>query len=188
MINAIITDFDGTLVDTFEANFRAYQEAFRKNDIILTSDKYRECFGYRFDRFMEAMGVKNDDICNSIKELKKDLYPKYFAHLVPNTKLIKIIATLHDMGVKTAIASTARKENLKNAINHLGLACHFDLIYAGVDVVHGKPSPDIYNKAMRTLGVMPEEVLIFEDSSVGLQAAEASGAKFIHVTQDWFNN
>lgn len=43
MIRAIITDFDGTLVDTFEANFRAYQKAFSECGIVLTAEKYREC-------------------------------------------------------------------------------------------------------------------------------------------------
>ena len=54
MIKAIITDFDGTLVDTFEANLRAYQQAFADQGLSLTSDTYRECFGYRFERFMRC--------------------------------------------------------------------------------------------------------------------------------------
>lgn len=186
MIKAIITDFDGTLVDTFEANLHAYQEAFQQEGIILTAERYRECFGYRFDRFMQAMAIGDGQMAGRIMERKKEVYPKYFNHLVPNDKLIELIATLHQMGVKTAIASTARKENLMNAVGHLGIAHHFDLIYAGVDVKQGKPSPEIYLKAMDVLGVKPEEVLIFEDSPVGFQAAKASGAKYIPVTQDWF--
>lgn len=186
MIKAIITDFDGTIVDTFEANLRAYQEAFYQIGIALTAEKYRECFGYRFDRFMTAMGIFDDSTANKIKELKKDAYPKHFAHLKPNKNLIELISTFHQMGGKTAIASTARKENLMNAVNHLGIADNFDLIYAGVDVKQGKPSPEIYHKAMAALGVSPDEVMIFEDSEVGFQAAEASGAKYIKVTSDWF--
>lgn len=186
MIKAIITDFDGTLVDTFEANLRAYQEAFNQVGITFTAEKYRECFGFRFDRFMTAMAVNDEQTANRIKELKKDAYPKYFNHLVPNDKLIELIATFHQMGAKTAIASTARKENLMNAVNYLNIAHNFDLIYAGVDVKQGKPSPEIYLKAMDVLNVRPEEVLIFEDSPVGFEAAKASGAKYIPVTPDWF--
>lgn len=54
------------------------------------------------------------------------------------------------------------------------------------DVKQGKPSPEIYLKTMETLEVKPEEVLIFEDSPVGFQAAKDSGAKYIPVTSDWF--
>ena len=180
MIKAIITDFDGTLVDTFEANLRAYQEAFYQVGITLMAEKYRECFGYRFDRFMQAMAVTDETVANQINDLKKEAYPKHF------TKLIELLATFHQMGAKTAIASTARKENLMNAVNYLGIAHHFDLIYAGGDVKQGKPSPEIYLKTMETLEVKPEEVLIFEDSPVGFQAAKDSGAKYIPVTSDWF--
>ena len=182
MMKAIITDFDGTLVDTFEANLRAYQDAFHQVGLTLTVKKYRECFGYRFDRFMTAMSVSDEIIATKIKESKKDAYPKYFTHLRPNYCLIELISTFHLMGGKTAIASTARKENLMNAVNHLGIVDHFDMIYAGVDVKQGKPSPEIYLKAMEALGVTPDEVMIFEDSPVGFQAAEASGAKYIPVT------
>ena len=71
MVKAIITDFDGTLVDTFEDNLRAYQKAFQEVGLNLTAERYRECFGYRYDRFMQEMGVTDKTIADSIKELKK---------------------------------------------------------------------------------------------------------------------
>lgn len=109
--------------------------------------------------------------------------------MVPNITLIELINTFHKMGGKTAIASIARKENLINAIDYLGLAKYFDLIFAGIDVKCGKPDPEIYNKAMTALGVLPSETLIFEDSDVGVEAAIASRAKYMaHPTKcikDW---
>lgn len=186
MAKAIITDFDGTLVDTFEANLRAYQKAFQEVGLNLTAERYRECFGYRYDRFMQEMGVTDKTIADSIKELKKKYYPEYFEYLKPNIALINLIAGIKKMGGKTAIASTARKENLMNAVNFLGIAQYFDLILAGIDVKKGKPEPEIYIKSMAALGVTPEETLIFEDSDIGIEAAIASGARYIRVTPEWF--
>lgn len=186
MIKALITDFDGTLVDTFDANLRAYQKAFADVGITLTAERYRECFGYRFDRFMTAMGIFDDETALRIREAKKEYYPQYFEYLRPNHSLICLLRSWHLLGMKTAIASTARKENLMNAINHLGIADIFDLIYAGIDVKQGKPSPEIYNKTMDALDVSPEETLIFEDSNIGVEAAVSCGAKFIRVTSEWF--
>lgn len=186
MIKAIITDFDGTLVDTFQANLRAYQKAFAECGLTLTDDKYRECFGYRYDRFMQAMGITETEIAFKIKENKKEYYPQFFEYLKPNQALINLIDGFKVMGGKTAIASTARKENLMNAINYLGIADRFNLIYAGVDVKHGKPNPEIYLKAMEALGVPPDETLIFEDSQVGIEAAKASGAHYMVVDQRQF--
>ena len=72
MIKAIITDFDGTLVDTFEANLKAYQEAFVSVGLSLTSDDYKKCYGFRFDRFMQAMNITDIQTIEQIKELKKE--------------------------------------------------------------------------------------------------------------------
>lgn len=182
MLQAIISDFDGTLVDTFEANLLAYQKAFAQVGRTLTPEQYRNCFGLRFDRFMQAMEITDPDTIASIKQLKKQFYPLFFASLRPNTPLIELIRSFHSMGGKTAIASTARRENLLNALNYLQIAPVFDLIYAGIDVEQGKPSPEIYNKTMAELKVSPTHTLIFEDSTVGIQAAEASGAYCIKIT------
>ena len=186
MIRAIITDFDGTLVDTFEANLRAYQKSFSECGIKLTEAKYRACFGLRFDAFMSGMSVVDSKTACIIKELKKEYYIQYFDYLVPNKTLIGLIDSFHRLGGKTAIASTARKENLMNAIHALDLKEYFDLIFAGVDVKRGKPDPEIYIKSMAALGVTPEETLIFEDSDIGIEAAIASGARYIRVTPKRF--
>lgn len=186
MIRAIITDFDGTLVDTFEANFRAYQRAMGEVGIQLTAEKYRQCFGFRYDRFMRAMGIDDVVVASKIRELKMKYYPKYFNYLELNNALISLISSFRQEGGKVAIASTARKENLMNALNYLGIAGCFDLIFAGIDVKQGKPSPEIYLKTMAALGVAPDETLIFEDSQVGIEAAKASGAQYMIVDQRQF--
>ena len=178
MIRAIITDFDGTLVDTFESNFQAYKLAFENNSLSISRNQYRACFGLRFDAFMKQMGIDDDDIKASIKKEKAQVYPQCFDSLVPNTTLIAFIRKMKSSGVKTAIASTAQKVNLMNVLNHLHLADLFDEIIAGTGVKKGKPDPEIYLKTMEVLGVPPEETLIFEDTGVGLQAA-AFGASWI---------
>ena len=186
MISAIITDFDGTLVDTFEANLHAYQKAFNGVGLNLTAEKYRQCFGFRFERFMTAVGITDEQKRNYIREAKKEYYPQFFEYLKPNKALIELINGFHRMGGKTAIASTARQENLMNAVTHLEIGEMFDLVYAGIDVKQGKPSPEIYLKAMEALGVKPDETLIFEDSEVGIEAAWASGANYIIITPEQF--
>ena len=186
MIRAIITDFDGTLVDTFDANFQAYKLAFENNSLSISRDQYKACFGLRFDAFMKQIGIENDDLMASIKKEKAQIYPQCFDSLVPNTTLITFIRKMKASGVKTAIASTAQKENLMKVLNHLHLADLFDEIIAGTGVKKGKPDPEIYLKTMDVLGVPPDETLIFEDTEVGLQAAEASGASYMRITQLFF--
>ena len=190
IVKAIITDFDGTLVDTFEANYEAYLLAFKRYfyeiGYGLTREQYQACFGLRFDAFMEYMQVDDIKLRDKIKKEKARVYPMCFKSLRPNKTLISFIRGAKASAVKTAIASTAQLNNLINVLNYLELADLFDYIIAGDAVKEGKPNPEIYLTAMSEMDVLPTETLIFEDSEVGLQAAEASGANYIKITEDFF--
>lgn len=177
----LISDFDGTLVDTFEANFMAYQKAFSENGLSLSEDSYRRCFGLRFEKFMDALGIYDIDIRNSIREQKAKYYPEFFDRLRVNAPLLSFIDAFRRQGGKTAIASTARRKNLEAALNHIGASNAFDLILAGEEVKQGKPSPEIYLTALRHFGCQPSEALVFEDSDVGVQSAESAGIAYIKV-------
>lgn len=182
MIKAIITDFDGTLIDTFEANYGAYQEAFAQVGLELPRDQYREYFGLRFAEFMEAMGIEDKEVVAQIRKIKGEAYPKHFNKLKLNKVLIDFIRSSHQQGIHTAVASTARGKNLMNALSYIGATDAFEYILAGEDVQHGKPDPEIYKKVLAHFGIQPSEALIFEDSEVGMQAAEAAGVNYIKVT------
>jgi HAD superfamily hydrolase (TIGR01509 family) len=68
-------------------------------------------------------------------------------------------------------------------LSKLGVLELFDLVLSNEDVVFPKPSPEIFRKAMNSLGVLASDTLIFEDSDVGLRAAYASGA-IVHRVLD----
>lgn len=185
-VKLLITDFDGTLVDTFEANFLAYQKAFALFGLELTEQQYRDCFGFRFDDFMSHMGINDNDTKNGIRLAKGDFYPLFFDKLIVNDPLLTLLKTFKNSGGLTAVASTARKENLMNALNFIDAADAFSLILTGEDVKQGKPNPAIYNKVLETLNVLPAEALIFEDSSVGISAANAAHVDYVQITKEYF--
>lgn len=187
-VKLLISDFDGTLVDTFEANFLAYRDAFGSVGQQLSRERYRECFGYRFDRFMEAMNITDPATRQAIRQAKGDCYPRYFDHLRVNRDLLDFIRAFHRSGGKTAIASTARRCNLINALSHIQAIDDFDLILAGEDVTCGKPDPEIYLTVLDRLGVAPGDAIIFEDSDVGFKAAMAAGINHITINNDFFGN
>jgi HAD superfamily hydrolase (TIGR01509 family) len=188
MIRAIVTDFDGTIVDTFEANYAAYCMAFKHCGLELLKEQYHACFGLRFDAFMDVMKINDADLRNKIKQEKARVYPMCFGHLKPNETLINFIQKAKLSGVKTAIASTAQRGNLMNVLKHLQLEHLFDIIIAGDAVKEGKPNPEIYLTSMSMLGVEPSETLVFEDTEVGLQAAEKSGANVMKISKDYYES
>ena len=187
-VKLLISDFDGTLVDTFEANYLAYRQAFSECGINLTKECYRKCFGFRFDRFMNAVGIVDIGLRETICRKKCDCYPEYFEHLRVNEPLLDFLRAFRRSGGLTAIASTAREQNLRNALRHIGAENHFNLILAGENVSKGKPDPEIYLTVLESLGVSPREAVVFEDSDVGFRAAEAAGIEYIKVYSLYFDN
>lgn len=188
MIKLLITDFDGTLVDTFEANYRAYIQAMDSIGLELSRERYRECFGFRFDRFMEALGISDESKKSRIREAKAECYPDHFNCLVVNRPLLEFIRAFRRGGGLTAIASTARENNLMNALRYIGADNDFDMILAGESVKKGKPDPEIYQTVLDKFNIAPDDALVFEDSEVGFKAAEAAGIKFITINPPFFEN
>lgn len=185
-IKLLITDFDGTLVNTFEANYLAYQKAFETYNLQLNREMYQACFGLRFDAFMDRAGILNESIQKGIRELKSSFYPDFFDRLIVNQPLLLMLRSFKQAGGLTAVASTARLKNLMNALSYIHATDVFSLILAGEDVKQGKPDPEIYNTVLNRLHILPEEALVFEDSSVGMKAAEAAGIAYVKVTNTYF--
>lgn len=188
-IKLLITDFDGTLVDTFQANYYAYKKAFKNNGLSeLTEGTYKECFGLRFEAFMDKIGITNNIIRENIKDDKMEAYPSFFDMLKPNEILISFIKAFKKAGGKTAMASTARKENLMKVVEYLQLKDVFDVILSGKDVSRGKPDPEIYNKVLEITNIDAANALVFEDSEIGIKAAEAAGISYIKINNNYYGD
>ncbi|MFI3243607.1 MAG: HAD family phosphatase [Akkermansia sp.] len=180
-IQIIISDFDGTLVDTKEANSYAYQEAFQQVGLKLSHEDYTRCFGLRFDDFMSAMGVESPELKKQIADFKMQLYPKHFDKMKLNKPLIAFFTMCKESGLPIALASTARKENIYSVLNYFGCLDLFDHILTADDVVRAKPAPDIYQKVLEHFHLSPSQALIFEDSPVGGMAAQQTRAAHLII-------
>ena len=180
-IRAIITDFDGTLVNTFMANYLAYYSACKHYGYNLTKEQYKEWYGLRYDDLCKKIGISSEHK-SAIKELKKKIYPSFFEYLTINQNILTFIkASKLIYGIKTCIASTASRENLYNVLRYFNLEEYFDIIITGENVDHGKPNPEVYLKALSLLDCEPDEALVFEDSEVGCEAAENAEINYIKI-------
>lgn len=180
-IKALISDFDGTLVDTFEANFRAYQKVFKTYfNINMSRIFYEENFGLRIDDLCKKLNIDEYEI-NRIKKLKSEEYPLQFSYLKLNVYLINVFNYAKQQGIKVALASTASKKNLYNVLKYFKLEDFFDIIICGEDVSKGKPNPEVYETALKKLNISSSEALVFEDSDVGMKAAENANINYVKI-------
>lgn len=99
----------------------------------------------------------------------------------------RIVSEAYENGWRLAVASTSAEKSVRAVLDHVvgsELAKQFR-IFAGDVVARKKPAPDIYLLAVKELGVDPHDVLVVEDSPVGLQAARAAGLKTIVTTSGY---
>lgn len=181
-IRLLLLDFDGTLVDTRRANALAYIETLREVGIEIGEEEYlARYFGMRCNEFMTRMGVTDPDERERLRLRKIALYPTYFDTLRLNEPLWRFCQDFRRQGGRVWIVSTGSRANIDNVMCHLDLEGGVDGIFSGLEIERPKPAPDCFLEVMRREGCTPRETLIFEDSAVGLAAAEASGAAYFQV-------
>ena len=93
-----------------------------------------------------------------------------------------------DAGIRVAIATTTSPENIEPLIvagfGYQALSW-FDAIAAGDVVANKKPAPDIYNVALKSLGVAPACAIAVEDSAIGVTSAKAAGLFTVATPSLW---
>ncbi len=182
-LKLIILDFDGTLASTEDANMNAYVLALREQGTELDTEEYKSrYFRMRCPDFLREIGITDEAEIDHIRLRKIALYPSCFESVYLNEPLWNFAQDFRKQGGKVWIVSTGQKENIENVMHYLGIANEVDGMLTSSDALEPKPSPEAFLKAMAIEGVTPAETLIFEDSPVGIEAAEASGAAYIKVT------
>lgn len=181
-IKLILLDFDGTLADTRRANGEAYIEALREVGITLNIEEYTaKYFGMRCREFLRDVGIESDDEARKLRRRKVEIYPNYFASVSLNTPLWQWCQMMRTMGAKVWIVSTGHIDNITNVMRHLNIIDGVDGIISGDDVTLPKPNPECFLQAMKRADATPRETIIFEDSAMGLEAAERSGAAYVKI-------
>ncbi|MFR9534106.1 MAG: HAD family phosphatase [Rikenellaceae bacterium] len=181
-IKLLLIDFDGTLVDTRQANYRAYRDVLKEVNFDLDEEEYLNTFfGMRCGEFMRRLGFTDSYEIDRMRRRKIEIYPKHFNIITLNQPLWDYAQSFRAEGGKVWIVSTGQAINISNVMNHFSLTDKIDGLITGADVKNSKPSAECYIKAMNREGMTPAESLIFEDSPVGIQAAIESGAHYIKV-------
>jgi HAD superfamily hydrolase (TIGR01509 family) len=181
-LKLILLDFDGTLVDTKDANAGAYIEALAEVGIQIDKQEYLDkYFGMRCIEFMRSVGLESDEQIRAVRRRKIELYPNYFHTTRLNEPLWSWCQMMRELGTKVWIVSTGHIDNISNVMRYLNIADKVDGIISGDDVERPKPYPDCFLKAMSIVGATPAETIIFEDSVYGLQSAKDSNATFVKI-------
>ena len=130
--------------------------------------------------FLPQITTNDKTILEKIHKHKKEVYSKYLNFGKVNQALVDLINN-SKWAYKVALVTMASKENTYDILNKFALTEIFDLILTHNDIENSKPNPEGFLKAMKIFHAKPEECIIFEDSEVGIKAAEQTGANVFIV-------
>ena len=182
---AVIWDMDGVIVDTGVYHRDAWIEAFGKRGIDFTAEDFAATFGTRNDDVIRRILGKKapGELIREISEEKEADYRRRAAESI--TALPGVIDLLEDLtvaGFRQAIATSAPLANVRQIMQSLELDRYFDCVVTEKDVAEGKPSPQSFLLAARTLDVPAANCVVIEDAVAGVSAARRAGMRCVAVT------
>ena len=181
---AIIFDMDGVLLDSEPLHYEATRALLAEHGVTYTAAHNDNFFGctdrdvFTALRARFRLGPSERELADAWIARVVRLLP---GRAVPLEGVRETLATLRESGYRLALASSSAPAIIDTTLGALGIEAEFELRVSGHDVEKGKPSPDIFLKAARRLGLGAGDCLVVEDSMNGLRAALAAGMRCVVV-------
>ena len=184
--SAIVFDMDGVLVDARDWHFESLNEALKIFGEEISRDEHER----RFDglptkvklRMLEDEGRLPAGLATQIESVKQERTLRAAARLCfPNLEHLIMLAELKRSGYKIGVATNSIRSSASAMLNFAGVLESLDVLVTNEDVERAKPDPAIYLKACESLGMNPNQILVFEDNQYGIAAAKAAGCDVVRV-------
>ncbi len=181
---AVVFDFDGTIVDSETPIYEASAVALAEMGLDLTVASWATCVGLGHDDSHRAL-------CAAVGEAfdRDEFEARYEAqdrswvdHLPALPGVVDLVHALGSAGVRLGVASSSSSGWVEGHLVRLGLRSWFDVV-ATRDLVDGrtKPDPASYRYALQAFGAAPDASVAIEDSGPGIAAALGAGLAVVAV-------
>ena len=183
-IDAVILDFDGTIVDTEWSEYVTVRNEYRRHGHDYPLERFQARVGrtdgrHWSEELIEVTGPRPDleEIVARRRQAHHDLIDA--TELRPGVR--DLIGRAERRGKGLAVASSSPMVWVERHLGRRGLLARFPVIATGDQVERGKPWPDVFVTAAERLAVDPGRCLVIEDSHNGVTAAKAAGMVCVAV-------
>ncbi|MFX1502451.1 MAG: HAD family hydrolase, partial [Promethearchaeota archaeon] len=181
----VIFDMDGVLADTGPIHFESWVKMGKKIGVKFTREIFKQSFGQTSPAIIRKL--VGPDVDEAFIGKWSKFKEQYYRELVrdklkPLPGVINIINELKLEGFKLAVGSSGPPENVELLLSRLKIKNYFDTIITAAEVKKGKPEPDVFLIAAKTVTINPKNCLVIEDAPVGIEAAKRAGMISIALT------
>jgi HAD superfamily hydrolase (TIGR01509 family) len=171
-LKAAIFDMDGVLFDTEKLYQQTWREIASELGVELEEGFTQAISGTSGEKMRRVIEryYHVPDGQTVVDACMKKMREKLEVHVPVKEGVVEILTEFKNRGMKIAIASSSGRKQIESNLKNSNLAQYFDKIICGDDVEHGKPAPDIFLIAAKSLECEPEECYVFEDSENGVKA------------------
>ena len=178
----ILFDFDGTLADTMEGHFLAWESALGEHGISIKPEDYYPLEGIDLHEVARQFADGPTWTAGAIDRLvqkKKECYvSRQTVTFYPGVELL--ISELDDRNVPMAIVTAGHRDQLESSVPEAFLK-HFNAVMTGDQFARGKPDPEPYLKGALALGLPPTECIAVENAPMGIQSAKRAHSYCIAI-------
>jgi HAD superfamily hydrolase (TIGR01509 family) len=187
----VIFDCDGVLVDTETLANHRLARWISEGGYPVSYEQCRKQFCGRslvsVHAELKALGT---DLGDDFVERWYRQLPEIFGsgvEAIPHVE--KFIDAVKAAGIAYCVASSARTDKMLLTLGQTGLLPHFhDVLFSATMVAHGKPAPDLFLHAAKTMGYAPADCIVIEDSVAGTQAGIAAGMRVFSYHGDPYSD
>ena len=189
MIEALIFDFDGLILDTEVPIFQSYVELYQEFGCELTLQMWARNLGTHdddvldlYDDLEQRLGYALDRQALGRRRLQRELDLVQNQPVLPGVK--EYLEEGRARGLKMGIASSSYCRWILQHLERLGLRDYFESIRTGDEIRPTKPDPGLYRAVLADFGISPSQAVAFEDSPKGILAARGAGIFTVAVPND----
>ena len=179
MIEAVLFDLDGVIINSFESWYRAFNAMLRRygREEISREEFKVKCWGPDLKHNLEAWDLDEEagQYC-----VDKQLELVDLIELFPDAKEV-LSRIRHKYKYKVGLVTNTPKKNVVRILEHFQLAKFFDVVVTGDDVREGKPNAEMVIEACSRLKVKPENAILVGDTESDFQAGKSAGCTVIGV-------
>lgn len=184
MIESVIFDMDGLLVDSEPVWFRARVDLCEQHGKIWSEADQLAMAGVHTSVWVETVGEKldgrfsYDQVLEEIVGRMESYYVSGEVPILPGAgEALELCAARYRVG----LASGSPPRLIDACLRGAGWGDYFEQILSSDELEHGKPAPDVYLEIMRRMDLDPSATAVVEDSGAGIRSGKAAGAKVVAI-------